>query len=316
MTTTVFLVLLAGHLLGDWVTQSDWQAANKTRSWAALAAHVSRYHLVMGALLLIPVLRDSWPASKALLIMTMSAATHALIDRRWPVVRCCGWPAAQGSQPSTGASSPSTRPCTCPSWRCSPSCSADDHSTPRFLSAGRALGGEQQPWAADRVQQCRSGRPGAIAVRVSAADAAQDAGDRPYTRVPRKVSSGRRPLVGCSHRRQAHQTWRPSRRGAGRAHRGWTGPPAATRIPSGSSPNPVSRSRRPSQGRLRLMSGPRPVPGAGRQRGQRDRPGSRGLGGHPAGRAPPPSWQHLPAPSALRERRELAELAHQLGWRG
>jgi uncharacterized protein DUF3307 len=85
MTETVFLVLLAGHLLGDWVTQSDWQAANKTRSWAALAAHVSRYHLVMGTLLLIPMLRDSWPAWKALLIVTMSAATHALIDRRWPV---------------------------------------------------------------------------------------------------------------------------------------------------------------------------------------------------------------------------------------
>jgi hypothetical protein len=85
MTETVFLVLLAGHLLGDWVTQSDWQAANKTRSWAALAAHVSRYHLIMGTLLLIPVLRDSWPASKALLTMTISAATHALIDRRWPV---------------------------------------------------------------------------------------------------------------------------------------------------------------------------------------------------------------------------------------
>jgi len=42
MTATVFLALLAGHLLGDWVTQSDWQAANKTRSWAALAAHLSR----------------------------------------------------------------------------------------------------------------------------------------------------------------------------------------------------------------------------------------------------------------------------------
>jgi hypothetical protein len=30
MTATVFLILLAGHLLGDWVTQTDWQAANKT----------------------------------------------------------------------------------------------------------------------------------------------------------------------------------------------------------------------------------------------------------------------------------------------
>jgi hypothetical protein len=33
----------------------------------------------------------------------------------------------------------------------------------------------------------------------------------PTDRVSRKVSSGPRPLVGCSHRRQARQTWRPSR---------------------------------------------------------------------------------------------------------
>ena len=73
------------HLLGDWVTQSDWQATNKTRSWAALAAHVAGYHLVMALLLLVPVLRDGWPAGKALAVLAVSAATHALIDRRWPV---------------------------------------------------------------------------------------------------------------------------------------------------------------------------------------------------------------------------------------
>jgi Protein of unknown function (DUF3307) len=80
-----FLVLLAGHLLGDWVVQSDWQARNKTRSWAALTAHVASYHLIVGVLLLIPVLRDDWPAGKALAVLTVSAITHAVIDRRWPV---------------------------------------------------------------------------------------------------------------------------------------------------------------------------------------------------------------------------------------
>ena len=85
MTTTVFLILLTSHLLGDWVAQSDWQATNKTRSWAALAAHVAGYHLVMGLLLLVPVVRDGWPAGKALAVLVVSAATHALIDRRWPV---------------------------------------------------------------------------------------------------------------------------------------------------------------------------------------------------------------------------------------
>jgi hypothetical protein len=85
MTSTVFLLLLTGHLLGDWVAQNDWQATNKTRSWAALAAHVAGYHLVMGLLLVLPVVRDGWPAGKALAVLAMSAATHALIDRRWPV---------------------------------------------------------------------------------------------------------------------------------------------------------------------------------------------------------------------------------------
>jgi hypothetical protein len=85
MASTVFLLLLTGHLLGDWVAQSDWQATNKTRSRAALGAHVAGYHLVMGLLLLLPVVRDGWPAWKALAVLAVSAGTHAVIDRRWPV---------------------------------------------------------------------------------------------------------------------------------------------------------------------------------------------------------------------------------------
>jgi hypothetical protein len=83
----LFPALLAGHLLGDWVAQNDWEATNKTRSWPALAAHVASYHLVMGMLLLIPILRDGWPAGKALAVLAVSAGTHALIDRREPVRR-------------------------------------------------------------------------------------------------------------------------------------------------------------------------------------------------------------------------------------
>jgi Protein of unknown function (DUF3307) len=85
MSEIVFLVLLTGHLLGDWVAQNDWAATNKTHSWAALGAHVATYHLIMGLLLLLPILRDGWPAGNALVVLTVSAATHALIDRRWPV---------------------------------------------------------------------------------------------------------------------------------------------------------------------------------------------------------------------------------------
>ena len=95
MTGIVFLVLLAGHLVGDWMVQNDWQATNKTRSWAALTAHVASYHLIVGLLLLIPILRDGWPAAKAVAALAVSAMTHAVIDRRWPVralMRAAGSP--------------------------------------------------------------------------------------------------------------------------------------------------------------------------------------------------------------------------------
>ena len=45
---------------------------------------MTSYHLLMGTLLL-PVLRDGWPAWNAVLALTASAVTHAVIDRRWPV---------------------------------------------------------------------------------------------------------------------------------------------------------------------------------------------------------------------------------------
>jgi hypothetical protein len=56
---------------------------------------VASYHLLMGLLLLIPILRDGWPAGKALAALAASAITHAVIDRRWPVralMRAAGSP--------------------------------------------------------------------------------------------------------------------------------------------------------------------------------------------------------------------------------
>ena len=75
----LFLVVLAGHLLGDFVAQTDWQATNKEASWRADLGHVLAYHLIM-AVLVLPVWHD-WSAGWFLAI---SAGTHALVDRRWP----------------------------------------------------------------------------------------------------------------------------------------------------------------------------------------------------------------------------------------
>ena len=87
----VFLLVLAGHLLGDFVVQTDRQAANKERSWRADLAHVLSYHLIM-AVLVLPVWHD-WRAAAFLLI---SVATHALVDRRWPTRLVLGTTGSKG----------------------------------------------------------------------------------------------------------------------------------------------------------------------------------------------------------------------------
>ena len=79
---TLLPLLLAGHLIGDWVVQTDWQAANKTSSWKANQQHMLGYHLALGALVALAVS----PASVAV-VLAVSWSTHSVIDRRWPVIR-------------------------------------------------------------------------------------------------------------------------------------------------------------------------------------------------------------------------------------
>jgi hypothetical protein len=88
------LFLLAGHMLGDWVFQTDHQAKNKTTSWRANQAHVYTYHLTLLAALAYP-LRPCPPTLRLLVAFALSWALHSLIDRRWPVrwlVRVTGSP--------------------------------------------------------------------------------------------------------------------------------------------------------------------------------------------------------------------------------
>ncbi|MFH9353995.1 hypothetical protein [Kitasatospora sp. NPDC017646] len=99
---STWAVLAVGHNVADHVFgQSDHQATNKgaptvedvaagvnpRRGWAACLAHVGQYHLVMGALLALVWLFIPLPLSVTGLAagFAWSAATHALLDRRWPV---------------------------------------------------------------------------------------------------------------------------------------------------------------------------------------------------------------------------------------
>jgi hypothetical protein len=80
--------LWAAHDLADHVVQTDQQAATKATSWRGMAGHIGGYQLTQAAALaaLRPLgVRPSW--RRALAAVALSAGTHALLDRRWPVVR-------------------------------------------------------------------------------------------------------------------------------------------------------------------------------------------------------------------------------------
>ena len=79
---TIFESLLLAHLVGDWLLQTEWQANNKTHKWQALLSHVVVYHLIILAVLI------AWFGLRNVnvyITVAVLAATHAVLDLRWPV---------------------------------------------------------------------------------------------------------------------------------------------------------------------------------------------------------------------------------------
>ena len=95
MTTTavafaaVAATLHAAHQLGDHIVQTDTDANGKATpgGWRHLATHVATYHLTALTLLAITaaVLHLPLTATGLAVGLGFFAATHALLDRRWPV---------------------------------------------------------------------------------------------------------------------------------------------------------------------------------------------------------------------------------------
>ncbi len=73
--------VLCGHFIGDWIVQTDWQAANKMTSWKANQQHMLGYHMTLALFIAFTGLW-LWAAA----VLAVSWATHSVIDRRWPVV--------------------------------------------------------------------------------------------------------------------------------------------------------------------------------------------------------------------------------------
>jgi membrane-bound metal-dependent hydrolase YbcI (DUF457 family) len=85
------VVLLVAHQVSDHVLQTDHQALQKTRDGAsallAMAGHLATYHSFAAILLVGTFLMLQLPLTVAGVLagLAFSAATHGLLDRRWPV---------------------------------------------------------------------------------------------------------------------------------------------------------------------------------------------------------------------------------------
>ncbi|AXI72869.1 DUF3307 domain-containing protein [Streptomyces cavourensis] len=93
MFASLFVLLYLGHLLADYPLQSDHQATHKadrtTTGWVAALTHAATHvatctaALTVGALVLDDVALSLPVVAAALLWI---GASHAFIDRRWPVL--------------------------------------------------------------------------------------------------------------------------------------------------------------------------------------------------------------------------------------
>lgn len=86
-----FVALYAGHMVGDHVVQTDRQAANKAaKGWTgglAMAGHLAGYGTAQAvAFALLVVSGVPLGVGAVLAGLVFSVATHAFIDRRWPVL--------------------------------------------------------------------------------------------------------------------------------------------------------------------------------------------------------------------------------------
>ncbi|GAA3013574.1 DUF3307 domain-containing protein [Streptomyces fulvorobeus] len=109
MFASLFILLYLGHLLADYPFQTDHQAAHKAdcgaAGWRASFTHAATHIVTCGAGLLAGVVLLDLPVSvpAALAALVWIGATHAFIDRRWPVAwwmdhaRQTGWAATGGA---------------------------------------------------------------------------------------------------------------------------------------------------------------------------------------------------------------------------
>jgi hypothetical protein len=78
----LFEWLLVGHLIGDFLLQSDNTARRKGQHWRWMLRHVGIYMLVLGVVLLGYALATPTPLWSIVLVWLFLLATHVALDRR------------------------------------------------------------------------------------------------------------------------------------------------------------------------------------------------------------------------------------------
>ncbi|MEU3603689.1 DUF3307 domain-containing protein [Streptomyces sp. NPDC006798] len=91
MFAELFALLYVAHLAADYPLQTDHQAEHKAEGglagWVANAAHAGTHVAVAAGLLAVGAVLLDWSLSvpAAAVAVVWIGATHALIDRRWPI---------------------------------------------------------------------------------------------------------------------------------------------------------------------------------------------------------------------------------------
>ncbi len=77
---TIDLTIIACHMVGDYLTQTDWMAARKFLDWRPRLAHVAVY---TAGFAFVP-LQAHLPLRQALLFLLVVGVPHFVVDcRRW-----------------------------------------------------------------------------------------------------------------------------------------------------------------------------------------------------------------------------------------
>jgi len=77
---TIDLTILACHMVGEYVTQTDWMAAHKLTDWRARLAHVATY---TAGFTFVALQAQMSPARAAVFLLSIFVP-HFIVDtRRW-----------------------------------------------------------------------------------------------------------------------------------------------------------------------------------------------------------------------------------------